>query len=271
MNPETTPIATTDAISTTMPPTVIATPQPAPKPAHAMTGFFDGLSLDSDDGMSFEWFTKIVKVEPGEGLDIPQPVIAGAVAIAMHKPFTAPLQGFRPQSAQPTYQMDHEHKLSGVYAFDGEVISKFNPGENHNGYTAYFLGRHTYDPSQMSYAQQQQLEAFQIKQASLVPSTLTSEQEEALATTKAERKAGAYNSAIRQIATYESDKRVDLLNRLLDLKLKLSAGLSEDAIENIRPLRRSAPLIQRLQVEIDKFEARNEPIEGNDEDAPLVE
>jgi hypothetical protein len=234
-----------------------------------MTGFFDGLSLDSDDGLSFEWFTKIVKVEPGEPMDIPQPVIGGAVAIAMHKPFSAPaVQGFRPQASQPTYQMDHEHKLSGVYAFDGETIAKFNPGENHNGYTAYFLQSHNYDPSQMSYAQQQQLEAFQIKQASLVPSTLTSEQEEALAARREDRKAGQYNSAIRQIATYESDKRVDLLNRLLDLKLRLSAGLSEDAIENIRPLRRSAPLIQRLQIEIDKFENRNEPIEGNDEDAP---
>jgi hypothetical protein len=270
MNPETTPpIANTEAPSSPIT-SVAATPTPA-TPAWTMTGFFDGLSLDSDDGLPFTWFTKVVKVEPGDHLDIPQPAIAGAVAIAMHKPFTSPIQqGFRAQTAQPTYQMDPDHRLSGVYAFNGAEIAKFNPGDNHNGYTAYFLQQHVYDPSQMSYSQQQQLEAFQIKQASLVPSTLSSEQEEALAARKEDRKAGQYNSAIRQIATYESDKRVDLLNRLLDLKLRLSAGLNEDAIENIRPLRRSAPLIQRLQFKIDEFENRDEPIEGNEDDAPLA-
>ena len=236
-----------------------------------MTGFFDGLSLDSDEGMPFEWFTKSVKVEPGEPLSIPQPVIAGAVAIAMHKPHAQP-SGFRPQANAPTYQLDYDNRLSGVFAFDGETVKGFNPNENHFGYTAYFLQRHSYDPSQMSYAQQQQLEAFQIKQASLVPKTLTGEQEEALAAKEGDRKAGQYNSAIRQIATFESEKRVKLLNELFDLKLRLSAGLDGEAIENIRPLRRSSQFIQRLQAQVDLYESRDDGgIEGNEESAQLTE
>jgi hypothetical protein len=266
MNPETSPIANTEA-----PSSLIAPVTPAPKPIATMTGFFDGISLDSDDGLSFEWFTKVVKVEPGDPLDIPQPVISGAVAISMHKPFISPVsQGFRTQTAQPTYQMDPEHRLSGIYAFNGEVISKFNPGENHNGYTAYFLQRHVYDPSQLSYSQKQRLDALQLKQAVLIP-RLSQEQEEALAAKKKDRKAASFNPAMREIAGYESDKRQELADQVLDLKLKLSADLSDDSVANIRPLRRSADLITLLQDKIIEFDNRNEPIEGNDEDEPLTE
>jgi hypothetical protein len=185
----------------------------------------------------------------------------------MHKPHNS--KGFRPQDEASTYQFDYEHRYSSIFLFDGETINRFNPTEDHQGYTLYFLARHVYDPSRLSYKDRQRLDLFQIKQAKLVPETLTAEQEEALAASESERNAGQYNSAIRRIATHESDTRLNLLDRFFDLKMELSAGLGEDAIENIRSLKRSGPFVARLQEAIEKFDALK--IGGNDEEEPLTE
>jgi hypothetical protein len=196
---------------------------------------FKTIELDEETkALEFPWFTHKVVVEPGEPLDIPQPVMSGWVAIAMHKPHTAP-KGFADRAPQG-YSFNYDDRASSIYSFDGVTIEGFRPKQNHNGYTAYFLEMHSYEPDAMSARDSRRLDAMQIKQAGLIPRDLSESEEDALSAGKDAPK-GVYQRAARSVVTYKPDERAELMAETFALKLQISAGLEPDAVALIEPLR----------------------------------
>jgi hypothetical protein len=258
-----------------MPPEVTTIEPPAKIPVEApkstrpkFEDLFEEVELGEETkALKFPWFTQRVIVEPGEPLDIPQPVMSGWVAIAMHKLQPAS-KGF--SDRVPGYFFDYDNPASSVYTFDGQAIDGFKPKQNHVGYTAYFLEMHLYDPDAMSARDSRRLDALQIKQAGLIPRDLSESEEDALSAGKAAPK-GIYQRAARSVVTYKPDERAELMAETFALKLQISAGLAADAVTLIEPLKRSRKLEATLMDQIAKFEEVPEDPKAEDSGKELNE